>query len=137
MGIKKVKLPLGDSECPFRFELRNHSLFTPFPFSLHILFPSFLILLFLGFSILGLNLGSRHWLVNFAKRYPFPFRSFRALFRSFALSLRVLHQRPISVSSTLRYFSFSIEHFFGRLSDLNLCVTQSMQQDLQDNWGIM
>jgi len=36
----------------------------------------------------------------------------------------------------LCWLSKRIEEYFGAKSDLNMCVTAAMQQDLKDNWGI-
>ena len=34
------------------------------------------------------------------------------------------------------FFIFRYEFFFGGMSSSNLCVTQAMQRDLWEHWGI-
>ncbi len=41
-----------------------------------------------------------------------------------------------SLSCVCLISCFRYEHFFGRLSSSNICVTQAMRDDLRKNWNI-
>ncbi|MFH4979613.1 hypothetical protein AB6A40_006322 [Gnathostoma spinigerum] len=50
---------------------------------------------------------------------------------------RVVERRKrITLIQRFIEFAYSWEGFFGRRSDLNICVTHSMRRDLSDSWGI-
>nr|XP_022317878.1 chitobiosyldiphosphodolichol beta-mannosyltransferase-like isoform X2 [Crassostrea virginica] len=42
----------------------------------------------------------------------------------------------LGINHPLVKFSKWYEHVFGRMSDLNICVTRAMKKDLEENWNI-
>ncbi|KAL5237492.1 hypothetical protein ACI65C_004902 [Semiaphis heraclei] len=52
---------------------------------------------------------------------------------NYAYSILALN---LGYNTPLVKLSIFYEHFFGRLSDFNLCVTKAMKEDLYENWDI-